>query len=68
MDPLAGTEWLATGEPVSPTERPLHALNIVATATQPSTDLDVRTRYLPDVLTLHQAATLHAVWRRPAFG
>ena len=43
-DPPAGTEWLATGEPVSPTERALHALNIVAAATQPSTTLDVRTR------------------------
>jgi hypothetical protein len=44
VDPVAGTEGLATGVPVPPTGRPPHALSIAATATQPSIELDVRTR------------------------
>ena len=48
-DPIAGTEELATAVPMPmpvppPTRWPLHALSIAATATQPSTDLDVRIR------------------------
>ena len=42
-DPLVGTEGLTAGVLVPPTEWPLHAVNIAATATQPNIDLDVRT-------------------------
>lgn len=44
IDPGVGAEGLTAGVLVPPTEWPLHAVNIAATATQPNTDLDLRTR------------------------